>query len=143
MTFQRTDAGKVEAAESAEAAECPVPAEEGGGGGKVMVNEGIMDQFEISQVYGIHNSPELPSGQIATAVGPVLAAVDEVSVQVKGKGGHAAYPHEAIDPIPALLAIAQAFDTIVSRNRKPIDALVVSVTKLNAGTATNIIPPVA
>ena len=119
------------------------PAEEDGGGGKVMVDEGIMDRFGITQVYGIHNAPDLPEGHIATAPGPLLAAVDDISITITGKGGHAALPHETVDPIPAAIAIAQACDTIVSRNRDPVEALVVSITKIQAGTAHNVVPETA
>ncbi|MGI1661293.1 M20 aminoacylase family protein [Palleronia sp. KMU-117] len=119
------------------------PAEEDGGGGGVMVREGIMDRFGISQVYGVHNAPDTPVGQIDTTPGPIMAAVDEFRFDIKGKGGHAAYPHEAVDPIPAALALAQAMDTLVSRNRPPTLPLVVSVTVIHAGTASNVIPGTA
>jgi hippurate hydrolase len=118
------------------------PAEEGGGGGDVMVKEGIMERFGISRVFGMHNAPRIAEGHFAVAPGPVMAGTAEFFVTVTGRGGHGAMPHEAVDPIPALLAMAQAFDTIVSRNRKPIDDLVISVTMIEAGTATNVIPEV-
>ncbi len=116
------------------------PAEEDGGGGQVMVREGIMDRFDIAHVYGIHNVPGVPLGAVLTTPGPLLAAVDTVHVHIDGRGGHAASPHETIDPIPAALAIATAFGTIVSRNHKPTDDLVVSVTQIHAGTVSNVIP---
>jgi hippurate hydrolase len=119
------------------------PAEEDGGGGEVMVREGIMDRFGIEQVYGVHNAPDIPMGRIETAPGPVMAAVDEFRFEIKGKGGHAAFPHETVDPIPAALALAQAMDTLVSRNRPPTWPLVVSVTMIHAGTASNVIPGTA
>ncbi len=119
------------------------PAEEDGGGGGVMVREGIMDRFGIGQVYGMHNSPDMPVGRIGTRPGPLMAAVDEFVFDLRGKGGHAAHPHKAIDPIPAALALAQALDTLVSRNRPPTEPLVVSVTQIHAGTAKNVIPGTA
>ncbi len=119
------------------------PAEEDGGGGEVMVREGIMDRFGIGQVYGVHNTPELAVGRIETTPGPIMAAVDEFRFEIRGKGGHAAFPHETVDPIPAALALAQAMDTLVSRNRPPTEPLVVSVTQVHAGTAHNVIPGTA
>jgi len=116
------------------------PAEEGGGGGKVMVEEGVMDRFGITQVYGIHNAPEFPEGELHTAAGPIMAAVDEFTVAVRGVGGHAAYPHDCVDPVPAVIALVQGFGTIVSRNHKPVNDLVVSVTQIHTGTANNVTP---
>ena len=116
------------------------PAEEFGGGGGVMVEEGVMDRFGIGEVYALHCAPERPVGAFFTTPGPIMAAVDDFHVTVTGEGGHAAFPHEARDPLPAALAIAQALPTIVSRNVDPLDDLVISVTVFEAGTATNVIP---
>ena len=116
------------------------PAEEFGGGGGVMVEEGVMDRFGIGEVYALHCAPERPVGAFFTTPGPIMAAVDDFHVTVTGEGGHAAFPHEARDPLPAALAIAQALPTIVSRNADPLDDLVISVTVFEAGTATNVIP---
>ncbi len=117
------------------------PAEEGGGGGEVMVQEGIMDRFEITQVYGLHNAPRFDVGTIATNPGPMMASVDEFRVIFNGKGGHAAMPDQTIDPIPAAAAFADGCQTIVSRNREPTKPLVVSVTRImSGGAALNIIP---
>jgi hippurate hydrolase len=116
------------------------PAEEEGGGGQVMVREGVMDRFAIAQVYAIHNAPNLPFGKFVTTPGPLMAAVDTATVRVTGRGGHGANPHETVDPIPALLGMAQAMSTIVSRNISAQDELVVSVTQVHAGTASNIVP---
>ncbi len=116
------------------------PAEEDGGGGEVMVQEGIMDQFGIDRVFAIHNVPGVPEGEFFTTPGPIMAAVDTVHVHITGKGGHGAYPHETIDPIPPAIAIAQAFGTIVSRNHRSLDDLVVSVTQIHSGSASNVIP---
>ncbi|WP_099827452.1 M20 aminoacylase family protein [Oceaniglobus indicus] len=119
------------------------PAEEDGAGGDVMVKAGIMERFAIARVFGMHNAPENPAGHFAVAPGPVMAGTAEFHVTVTGNGGHGAMPHTCIDPIPPLIAMVQAFDTIVSRSNKPTDDLVISVTQLNAGSATNVIPGVA
>lgn len=116
------------------------PAEEDGGGGEVMVREGAMDRFDIEKVFAIHNVPGAPEGQFFTTPGPIMAAVDTVTVQITGKGGHGAYPQDTIDPIPPAIAMAQAFGTIVSRNNRSLDDLVVSVTQIHAGDASNVIP---
>ena len=119
------------------------PAEEAGGGGEVMVAEGVMDRFGIEEVYALHNAPNLDLGEFGTCAGPIMAAVDEFTVTFRGQGGHAAFPHEAVDPIPAAVAFAQGCDTVVSRNRPGTEALVVSVTILRAGTVSNVIPGTA
>jgi hippurate hydrolase len=116
------------------------PAEEAGGGGGVMVEEGIMDRFGIAEVYALHTAPGLPEGHVATRPGPFLAAVDTFFVHVEGTGGHAATPHETRDPIPAALAIGQALPTIVSRNRHAADEMVLSLTQVHAGTTDNVVP---
>ncbi|WP_372837543.1 M20 aminoacylase family protein [Phaeovulum sp.] len=119
------------------------PAEENGGGAGVMVAEGIMDRFEITQVYGIHNTPGQAEGSFHICPGPIMAAVDSFEVHVQGRGGHGAYPHETADPIVAAVGIVNALQTIVSRNHMPLDDLVVSVTQIHAGSADNIIPDTA
>jgi hippurate hydrolase len=116
------------------------PAEEDGGGGQVMVEEGVMDRFGIAQVYAIHNAPNLPLGKFITTPGPLMAAVDTATVRVTGRGGHGATPHETVDPIPPLLAMAQGMGSIVARNISAQDELVISVTQVHAGTASNIVP---
>ena len=116
------------------------PAEEDGGGGAVMVREGIMDRFGIGQVFGIHNEPEIPFGHFHTAPGPLAAAVDTAFVTVTGRGGHGAVPHDCIDPIVAALAMITGVQTILSRNIHVMDEAVISVTQIHAGTASNIIP---
>ena len=116
------------------------PAEEDGGGGEVMVQEGVMERFAIAEVYGIHNAPNLPFGHFHTTEGPLMAAVDTAWVTVTGKGGHGATPHECVDPVPAISAMVGALQTIVSRNLFALDELVVSVTQIHVGTASNIIP---
>jgi amidohydrolase len=116
------------------------PAEEDGGGGAVMVAEGIMDRFDIAEVYALHNAPNFAEGAFYTTPGPIMAAVDEFTVTVEGQGGHGAMPHETADPLIAAVAMVQAFQTIVSRNHKPVDDLVVSVTQIHSGSANNVIP---
>ncbi|WP_282151392.1 M20 aminoacylase family protein [Ruegeria atlantica] len=119
------------------------PAEEEGGGAGVMVEEGIMDRFDISQVYALHNAPNLPVGAFHTTPGPIMAAVDTFEVHIQGVGGHGAMPHEARDPVMAACGIAQAIQTIVSRNNYALDDLVVSVTQIHTGTVNNVIPDTA
>jgi amidohydrolase len=116
------------------------PAEEGGAGGKAMVDDGMMERFNIARVFGMHNLPGLPLGKFATAHGPVMAAADKFDICVKGLGGHAAMPHHTIDPVTAASQLVTALQTIVSRNTNPLDSLVISVTKFHAGDAYNIIP---
>lgn len=119
------------------------PAEEGGGGGEVMVQEGIMERFDVEQVYAIHNAPGKDFGKFHTRAGPIMAAADTFHVHVTGKGGHAARPHDCVDPVVASCAIVSAFQTIVSRNHKPLDQLVISTTQIHIGTTDNVIPETA
>jgi amidohydrolase len=119
------------------------PAEEDGGGGHLMVQEGIMDRFGIDQVYGLHNEPEIPFGVFHTTPGALAAAVDTLHVTVSGKGGHGATPHVCVDPIVAALAMIAAVQTILSRNLDAASQAVISVTQVNAGSASNIIPETA
>ncbi|MFC2966556.1 M20 aminoacylase family protein [Acidimangrovimonas pyrenivorans] len=116
------------------------PAEEDGGGGQAMVQEGVMERFDIAQVYGIHNAPNLAFGNFVTTPGPLMASVDTVYVHLTGKGGHAATPHETTDPIVAAVAMIQALQTVVTRNANPMNELVISVTQIHGGSASNIIP---
>jgi len=116
------------------------PAEEFGGGGEVMVQEGIMERFGITEVFGIHNAPLYEPGTFYTTRGALMASVDEFEVVVRGVGGHGAWPHESKDPIAAAVAMIQAIQTIVSRNHKALDDLVISVCQIHTGTANNVIP---
>lgn len=116
------------------------PAEEGGGGGNLMVKDGMMERFGIEEVYGMHNLPGLPVGQFATRKGPIMAATDEFTVTIKGRGGHAAQPHRTIDPIATGAQIVTNLQMIASRSVDPLRSVVVSVTKFNAGFAHNVIP---
>ena len=116
------------------------PAEENEGGGRIMVEEGILDRFNIKNVYAIHNTPDVALGKFYTMPGPIMAGADKFHIDVVGVGGHGAYPHETKDPITAAIGIAQTFQTIVSRSRDPNDKLVVSVTQIHAGSTDNVTP---
>jgi amidohydrolase len=116
------------------------PAEEGGGGAREMIKEGLFEQFPMDAVFGMHNWPGGEVGQFAASVGPVMASSNEFRITIKGKGGHAAMPHNGLDPVPVACQMVLAFQTIISRNTRPIDSGVVSVTMIHAGEATNVIP---
>ena len=119
------------------------PAEEGGAGGLAMVRDGMMDRFGIEEVYGMHNMPGLPLGEFSIRPGALMAATDEFTITVRGRGSHAAQPHRSIDPIVVGAQIVGALQTIASRNVDPIQSLVLTVTKFQAGTAYNVIPETA
>lgn len=116
------------------------PAEEGGGGAREMIKDGLFDKFPMEAVFGLHNWPGFKAGQFAASPGPVMASSNEFKITIQGKGGHAAMPHNALDPVPVACQLVQSFQTIVSRGMKPIDAGVISVTMIHAGSATNVIP---
>jgi len=118
------------------------PAEEGGGGGRVMVEQGLFEKFPVDAVYALHNWPGLPAGKMAVRAGAMMAATDEIKIKVRGRGGHAALPHLAADPVLATAHIITALQTIASRNANPIDALVVSVCSMQTSQvgAFNVIP---
>ncbi|MFD0915288.1 M20 aminoacylase family protein [Pseudahrensia aquimaris] len=116
------------------------PAEEGGAGGKAMVDDGMMDKFGIQEVYGLHNMPGLPVGEFAIRTGPIMAATDEFTITVNGRGAHAAMPHNGNDPIIIATQMVQALQSIVSRNVDPLSSGVLSVTAIEAGKAYNVIP---
>ncbi len=116
------------------------PAEEGGGGGKVMVDEGLFERFPCEAVYGMHNWPGMARGRIGVRTGAMMASADMFSIRIRGRGGHAAMPHHAIDPVVVGAQIVTALQTIASRTNDPLDSVVVSVTQFHAGTADNVIP---
>jgi len=116
------------------------PAEEGQGGGLRMIQEGLFQQFDCEQIYGLHNWPELPAGQIAVHPGPVMAAANQFEITVTGHGAHAAMPHRSIDPVLVSAHIITAAQSLVSRGTDPADSAVVSITVVDAGTAANVIP---
>jgi amidohydrolase len=119
------------------------PAEEGGGGGREMVNDGMMDRFGIEEVYGMHNYPGMPVGEFGMRPGPMMAAADYVSIEIEGKGAHAARPHLGIDPILVGAQMVNQLQSIVSRNVDPLEAGVVSICVFQAGTTNNVIPQTA
>jgi hippurate hydrolase len=116
------------------------PAEEGGGGAREMIRDGLFDKFPMDAVFGMHNWPGLQTGRFAASAGPVMASSNEFKVTIHGKGGHAAMPHSTLDPVPVACQLVQSLQTIISRNLKPIEAGVISVTMIHAGEATNVIP---
>ena len=118
------------------------PAEEGGGGGQVMVQEGLFERFPADQIYALHNWPGLPPGKIAVGSGAMMAATDELQITVRGKGGHGAMPHLVVDPVVASAQIISALQTIASRNVSPVDAVVVSICSMQTSQvgAFNVVP---
>ncbi len=116
------------------------PAEEGGGGAREMINDGLFEQFPMQAVFGMHNWPGMKAGQFAVSPGPVMASSNEFKIVVRGKGSHAAMPHMGIDPVPVACQMVLAFQNIISRNKKPVDAGVISVTMVHTGEATNVVP---
>jgi hippurate hydrolase len=117
------------------------PAEEAAGGARVMVEEGLFERFPAEAVFGMHNWPGLEVGRFAMRPGPMMASLDCFDVTIEGRGTHGALPHHGIDPITTAAAVIQALQTIVSRNVDPLRAVVVSVTKIHAGDAYNVVPP--
>ena len=116
------------------------PAEEGGAGGEAMVKDGLITRFGIQEVYGMHNFPGLPVGQFAIRSGPIMASAEHISIELEGKGGHAARPHTAVDTILVGCQIVNALQSIVARNVDPLEAAVVSVCMFQAGHTDNVIP---
>lgn len=116
------------------------PAEEGGGGGRVMVEEGLFERFPCDMVFGLHNDTTLPVGTMTAVAGSVCAAADRFWVHITGKGGHAAGPHRSIDPVVIGSHIVLALQSIVSRRINPLDSAVISITQFHAGSAGNVIP---
>jgi amidohydrolase len=116
------------------------PAEEGGGGAREMMKDGLFDKFPMEAIFGAHNWPGMKVGQFALKSGPVFASSNEFKITIRGKGAHAAMPHNGIDPVPVACQMVQAFQTIVTRNKRPIETAVISVTMIHAGEATNVVP---
>jgi amidohydrolase len=116
------------------------PAEEGGGGAKKMMNDGLFEQYPMEAVFGMHNWPGAAVGSFGVTPGPMMASSNEFVVTVKGRGSHAAQPQKSVDPIMVAVQIAQSWQTVVSRNSNPQDAGVLSITQIHAGSATNVIP---
>jgi hippurate hydrolase len=116
------------------------PAEEGGGGAREMMKDGLFEQFPMEAVFGAHNWPGMAVGQFALKSGGVMASSNEFRIVIRGKGSHAALPHNGIDPVPIACQMVQGFQTIITRNRRPVDPGVISVTMIHAGEATNVVP---
>lgn len=108
-----------------------------------MVEAGIMERFDISRIFGLHNVPGMAVGRIETRPGPIMAASDQFEIVLTGRGGHAAFPHECLDPVAAALALGQALLAITAQRVDPLDSAVLSLTVLEAGEATNVVPPSA
>jgi amidohydrolase len=119
------------------------PAEEGGAGGKAMVQDGLMDRFRIEEVYGMHNYPGLPVGQFALRPGPLMAAADRITIEIEGRGGHAARPHASIDSVLVGAQIINQIQSIVARNVDPLSSAVISICVFQAGSTDNVIPQTA
>ena len=119
------------------------PAEEGGGGGREMVRDGVMERFAIEEVYGMHNAPGLPVGAFAIRPGAMLAASDRILIDIEGHGGHAAKPHKCVDTVLVGAQIINQIQSIVARNVDPIDSAVVSICVFQAGDTGNVIPQTA
>jgi hippurate hydrolase len=119
------------------------PAEEGGGGGREMVNDGMMERFGIQEVYGMHNMPGIPAGHFAIRPGPLLAAADRILIEIEGLGTHAAKPHLGVDPVVVGAQIVNQAQTVVSRSVDPIKSGLISICQFHAGSADNVIPQTA
>jgi amidohydrolase len=119
------------------------PAEEGGAGGKAMVQDGLMERFRIEEVYGMHNYPGLPVGEFAIRPGPLMAAADRLTIEIEGHGGHAARPHLTIDSVLVGAQIVNQVQSIVARNVDPLQSAVVSICMFQAGSTDNVIPQTA
>ncbi|MET0319234.1 MAG: M20 aminoacylase family protein [Duganella sp.] len=116
------------------------PAEEGGAGARRMIEDGLFEQCPMDAIYGMHNWPGIPAGHMSVVAGPMMASSNEFYLTIKGKGGHAAQPHKGIDPVMVAVQIAQSWQTIISRQKSPLDTAVLSITQIHAGSATNVIP---
>jgi hippurate hydrolase len=116
------------------------PAEEGGAGARAMIEDGLFSRFPVDAVFGIHNWPGLPAGKFAVAEGPFMASSNEFRIEIKGIGAHAAMPHNGRDPVFTAVQIANGLQSVITRNKKPIDAAVLSITQIHAGDAVNVVP---
>jgi amidohydrolase len=116
------------------------PGEEGGAGARLMMEQGLFEQFPVKAVFALHNWPALPAGQMGVRIGPIMASANRFEIRIRGKGGHAAQPHTTVDPIPVACAIVGQLQTLVSRSVDPLDSAVLTVGKIESGTVENIIP---
>jgi len=116
------------------------PAEEGGGGAREMMADGLFTLFPCDAVFGMHNWPGMPEGSFGVIPGPMMASSNEFTITIKGKGAHAALPHNGADPVFAIAQLASSLQSIITRNKKPVDTAVLSITQIHAGYASNVIP---
>lgn len=116
------------------------PAEEGGGGAREMMADGLFTLFPCDAVFGMHNWPGMPEGSFGVIPGPMMASSNEFTITIKGKGAHAALPHNGADPVFAVAQLASSLQSIITRNKKPVDTAVLSITQIHAGYASNVIP---
>jgi amidohydrolase len=116
------------------------PAEEGGAGAKAMIDDGLFTKFPVDAVFGMHNWPGMPAGYFGVTEGPIMASSNEFRIEIKGVGAHAALPHNGRDPVFTAVQIANALQSIITRNKKPLDTAVLSITQIHAGDAVNVVP---
>jgi hippurate hydrolase len=116
------------------------PAEEGGAGARAMIEDGLFRRWPVSEVYGMHNRPNLPIGEFTIAPGSIMGSVDMIDIEIEGVGGHAAMPHQTVDPAPVIAALIQAVQAITARTINPMDSAVISITTIHGGDAFNVIP---
>ncbi|WP_233882970.1 M20 aminoacylase family protein [Paraburkholderia flagellata] len=119
------------------------PAEEGGAGAKAMIEDGLFEQFPVDAVFGIHNWPGMPAGYFGVTEGPIMASSNEFRIEIRGVGSHAALPHNGRDPVFTAVQIANGLQSIITRNKKPLDTAVLSITQIHAGDAVNVVPNTA
>ncbi|MCG5078199.1 M20 aminoacylase family protein [Paraburkholderia tagetis] len=119
------------------------PAEEGGAGAKAMIDDGLFARFPVDAVFGIHNWPGMPAGYFGVTEGPIMASSNEFRIEIKGVGSHAALPHNGRDPVFTAVQIANGLQSIITRNKKPLDTAVLSITQIHAGDAVNVVPNTA
>jgi amidohydrolase len=116
------------------------PAEEGGAGAQAMIDDGLFTRWPVDAVFGIHNWPGMPAGHFGVTEGPIMASSNEFRIEIKGVGAHAALPHNGRDPVFTAVQIANALQSIITRNKKPLDTAVLSITQIHAGDAVNVVP---
>ncbi|MDR5751736.1 MULTISPECIES: M20 aminoacylase family protein [unclassified Caballeronia] len=116
------------------------PAEEGGAGARAMIEDGLFERFPVDAVFGIHNWPGIPAGQFGVTEGPIMASSNEFRIKIRGTGSHAALPHNGHDPVFTAVQIANGLQGIITRNKKPMDTAVLSITQIHAGDAMNVVP---
>ena len=119
------------------------PAEEGGAGAQAMIDDGLFTRFPVDAVFGVHNWPGMPAGSFGVTEGPIMASSNEFRIEIKGVGSHAALPHNGRDPVFTAVQIASGLQSIITRNKKPLDTAVLSITQIHAGDAANVVPDVA